>query len=38
MEKAGHVMHNEDMVAKGAAKRQEKMNLVKEGEKGPFAN
>ena len=38
MEKAGHVMHNEGLVAKGAAKRAEKAQLEREGEKGPFAN
>lgn len=40
MEKAGSLMHNENMVAKGAAKRQEAAmaEKEKEKEKPPFAN
>jgi hypothetical protein len=38
MEKAGHMMHNENMVAKGAAKRQEKASEVNRKEEPPFAN
>jgi hypothetical protein len=38
MEKAGHVMHNEGLVAKGAAKRQEAVEEGEGREKGPFAN
>jgi hypothetical protein len=36
MEKAGHMMKNEGMVAKGAAKRQEAAHPAKE--EPPFAN
>jgi hypothetical protein len=38
MEKAGHMMKNEGLVAKGAAKRQEAMEEVKGKEEPPFAN
>ena len=38
MEKAGHVMHNEGLVAKGAAKRQEAVAEGEAREKPPFAN
>jgi uncharacterized protein YjbJ (UPF0337 family) len=38
MEKAGHMMHNEGLVAKGAAKRQEAMGEIKGKEEPPFAN
>ena len=38
MEKAGHMMKNENMAAKGAAKRQEKAGLEKGKEEPPFAN
>jgi hypothetical protein len=38
MEKAGHLMHNENMVAKGAAKRQEAHAEAGAKEKPPFAN
>jgi uncharacterized protein YjbJ (UPF0337 family) len=38
MEKAGHMMHNEGLVAKGAAKRREAMGEVEGKEEPPFAN
>jgi hypothetical protein len=38
MEKAGHVMHNEGLVNKGAAKRQEAVDGKAEREEPPFAN
>ncbi|OAK97020.1 hypothetical protein IQ06DRAFT_338327 [Phaeosphaeriaceae sp. SRC1lsM3a] len=38
MEKAGHVLHNEGLVAKGAAKRQDAMSDAKGTEEPPFAN
>lgn len=38
MEKVGHVMHNEGLVAKGAAKRQEAGEVEEGREKPPFAN
>ena len=38
MEKAGHLMKNENMVAKGAAKRQEKAGVESGKEEPPFAN
>ncbi|KAH7379400.1 hypothetical protein DE146DRAFT_317613 [Phaeosphaeria sp. MPI-PUGE-AT-0046c] len=38
MEKAGHVLHNEGLVAKGAAKRQDAMGDAKGVEEPPFAN
>jgi uncharacterized protein YjbJ (UPF0337 family) len=38
MEKAGHVMHNEGLVAKGAAKRQAVKGEASREEEGPFAN
>jgi hypothetical protein len=38
MEKAGHVMHNEGLVNKGAAKRQEAVDGKAGREEPPFAN
>lgn len=38
MEKTGHLVHNEKLVAKGAAKRQEAHREVEEKEDPPFAN
>lgn len=38
IEKAGHVLHNEGLVSKGAAKRQDAMVDAKGGEEPPFAN
>jgi hypothetical protein len=38
MEKAGHALHNEGLVAKGAAKRQDAMVDAKGKEEPPFAN
>lgn len=37
MQKVGHVVHNEGLVAKGGAKRAEAAEREK-GEEGPFAN
>ena len=38
MEKVGHVVHNEGLVAKGAAKRAEAVGEGKRSEEPPFAN
>lgn len=38
MEKAGHMMHNEGLVDKGTAKRQEAVNGKGGREEPPFAN
>jgi hypothetical protein len=38
MEKVGHVVHNEGLVAKGAAKRAEAVGAGKRSEEPPFAN
>ncbi|KAF2027622.1 hypothetical protein EK21DRAFT_102454 [Setomelanomma holmii] len=38
MEKAGHVTHNENLVAKGTAKRETAMGVEKEKDEPPFAN
>jgi hypothetical protein len=38
MEKAGHVMHTEGLVNKGAAKRQDAGDVKEGREEPPFAN
>ncbi|KAH7065917.1 hypothetical protein BKA63DRAFT_524871 [Paraphoma chrysanthemicola] len=38
MEKAGHVVHNENLAAKGTMKREQAIGADKEKEKPPFAN